>query len=223
MHPLSLSSRRVSPGSTCLKPLPALGSQTHPLDLPHQLQPTLCTGSLALLPLPWPSLAPAPLTPQGYFGGYLPAHVPWEPAGCRSASGSFGGGEVVSGWGGDPAAQLPPPFLSPGRMSSPQGHPGGILARTEQSVEQVSEVRGKGGQQVLGGASLPGSSGSARPPLCCSSWDAVQHQGEVCPNSTFVPLRSQAGPCRSRLCTLGTVTRVKKVGEPPSHIPAGSP
>lgn len=53
--------------------------------------------------------------------------------------------DVVSDWGGDTAAQLPPPFLSPGSMSSPQGHPDGVLTRSEQSVERIGEVRERGG------------------------------------------------------------------------------
>lgn len=46
---------------------------------------------------------------------------------------------------------------------------------------------------------------------------------ELCPSITFVPLRSWAGLCRSSLCTLGTATALEKVGESPSHIPAGPP
>uniref|UniRef100_A0A8C3KV09 Lymphoid-restricted membrane protein-like n=1 Tax=Calidris pygmaea TaxID=425635 RepID=A0A8C3KV09_9CHAR len=56
--------------------------------------------------------------------------------------------EVVSGWGGYPAAWLLPPFLSPGRMSGPQGHPDGVLAGQEQSVECVGEVPGRDRQEL---------------------------------------------------------------------------
>ncbi|XP_066060161.1 inositol 1,4,5-triphosphate receptor associated 1-like isoform X2 [Chamaea fasciata] len=46
-----------------------------------------------------------------------------------------------------------------GRMSSPQGHPGGILARSEQSMEQVSEEPGRTMQEL---AVHPGDSDTAK-------------------------------------------------------------
>ncbi|XP_068015964.1 uncharacterized protein [Melanerpes formicivorus] len=46
------------------------------------------------------------------------------------------------------AAQLPPPFLSPGRMSSPQGQPDGALARSDQGVECMEEAPGVEKQEL---------------------------------------------------------------------------
>lgn len=132
--------------------------------------------------------------------------------------------EVVSGWGGDAAAQLPPPFLSPGRMSSPQGHPDGVLAGSDQSVEPIGEVRGSGGVQV-GVPFPPRPFGLSRTHSCLALLfsGCVQRQGGVCSDSALVSPRSQARTGRSWLCALGTVTGLRKVGESPSHIPAGSP
>lgn len=55
------------------------------------------------------------------------------------------------------------PVLSPGRMSSPQGHPDGVLAGSERSVEHVGEVRGERRAAGWGGSSLEPSQAPVDP------------------------------------------------------------
>lgn len=123
--------------------------------------------------------------------------------------------EVVSVWGGDPA---PITLSVPRQDEQSPGTPrrGFGQERAERGAGQRGEREGR----ETGGGGLPCLIPWAQPappaPLCWFFWDAVQ--GEVCSNCTFVLLRSQAGPCRSRLCTLGTVTGLKKVGESPSQL-----
>ena len=95
---------------------------------------------------------------------------------------------AASGWGGDAATQLPPCFLSPGRMSSPQGHPDGVLAGSEQSVEHVGEVRGRGGRQV-GGPFPPRPLGLGWTPAawCCSFQDESHAREGFAPAVSLCP------------------------------------
>lgn len=147
-----------------------------PNPIPGSASPAV-THPLHWIPVPPPpalaKFSSSSLNSTGIFWG-VPASS--HPLGaCRSASGCFGGSLLKWCQSGE-GTQLPPPFLSPGRMSSPQGHPGGVLARREQSVEQVSEVRGRGGKQVgeafpacFPGLSQPPSSSVLVSSGCCAA------------------------------------------------------
>uniref|UniRef100_A0A8C8A7N9 Lymphoid-restricted membrane protein-like n=1 Tax=Otus sunia TaxID=257818 RepID=A0A8C8A7N9_9STRI len=79
-----------------------------------------------------------------------------------------------------------------GRMSSPQEHPDGVLARSKQSVEHVGEVRGTGGQQV--GWALPSPAPRAWPdpqPLGAALFGMPPSTGEgFAPTVPLCPLQA---------------------------------